>query len=113
ALPHLLHAAQPGDSAPMGGFYNPWLVGLSVIVAVLAAFAAFAVIDRIRASPAPHPTGSTLWIAAGAVALGSGIWAMHFIGMLAFELPVPVHYDFRFTLASIVPAVLMSGAAIA
>ena len=51
-------------------------------------------------------------LAVGAVALGGGIWAMHFIGMLAFSLPCGVHYDLETTLLSIVPGVLAGGVAL-
>ena len=48
-------------------------------------------------------------LAVGAVTMGIGVWAMHFLGMLAFRLPVEVSYDVWVTLVSVVPAVLASG----
>ena len=46
------------------------------------------------------------WLGVGSVAMGMGVWAMHFIAMLAFVLPIPVAYDLDITIASVVPAVL-------
>jgi two-component system sensor histidine kinase/response regulator len=86
------------------------LVVLSISVAILAAFAAWAVVDRIVVSR--RRLTRCLWLWAGAAVLGTGIWAMHFIGMLAFVLPTPVTYRFWITLVSAVPAVLGSAVAL-
>ena len=51
-------------------------------------------------------------LAIGAIAMGGGIWAMHFIAMLAHILPIPVSYDLGITALSIVPAVLAAGVAL-
>src|SRR5690625_7988708 len=48
----------------------------------------------------------------GAVALGMGVWVMHFIAMMAFVLPVPVTYDLGLTVFSILPACVASGIAL-
>ena len=102
-------AAQP-LAALLDGPYYVALVVLSISVAILAAFAAWAVVDRIIVSR--RRSTRCLWLWAGAAALGTGIWAMHFIGMLAFVLPTPVTYRFWITLASAVPAVLGSAVAL-
>jgi len=52
------------------------------------------------------------WLISGAAAMGTGIWSMHFIGMLAFRLPVLVHYDFLTVLVSVLPAMIASGLAL-
>jgi len=98
-------------AVPLHGSYNPWIVLLSVAVAVLAAFAALTVVDRIR-SAHRVPLVRGLWLAAGATSMGAGIWAMHFIGMLAFVLPVPVQYDVWITLLSVAPGIMGSGVAL-
>src|SRR4030095_349082 len=115
-LPHLpwldfwrFQAAQP-LAALLDGRYHISLVILSVSVAILAAFAAWAVVDRIAVSRSRAMRW--LWLWAGAGVLGTGIWAMHFIGMLAFVLATPVTYHFWSTLASAVPAVLGSAVAL-
>jgi len=78
------------------------LVGLSVLVAIVAAYTGFLLSERIRASETRQ--AKLAWLIAGATALGAGIWAMHFIGMLAFILPVAVKYDVTITAFSLVPA---------
>ncbi len=52
------------------------------------------------------------WLVIGAIAMGGGIWAMHFIGMLAHVLPIPVSYDPGITALSILPAILGAGVAL-
>jgi serine phosphatase RsbU (regulator of sigma subunit)/NO-binding membrane sensor protein with MHYT domain len=94
-------------SAALPATYNWALVVLSVIIASLAAYAALGGAGRISAAKTPVAEWS--WLATGAVAMGIGIWAMHFIGMLAFTLPVAVGYDLLITLTSMVPAILASG----
>ena len=95
---------EPGLALP--GTYNPILVILSILIASLAAYSAFGLADRIRVAEKPSIKRS--WLLAGAGAMGMGVWAMHFIGMLAFRLPVPVTYDVFTTLLSMVPAILAS-----
>ena len=87
--------------------YDPVLVTLSVIIASLAAYAVLGLAERTSA--ADRPLAKRSWLAAGAVTMGIGVWAMHFIGMLAFRLPVRVNYDVWITLVSVAPAVLASG----
>ncbi len=89
------------------GTYNWMLVALSVMIASLAAYAALG--DAGRISDSETPAAKHLWLAIGAVAMGVGVWAMHFIGMLAFTLPVEVRYDVLITVVSMVPAILASG----
>jgi signal transduction histidine kinase/ActR/RegA family two-component response regulator len=52
------------------------------------------------------------WTLGGAIAMGSGIWAMHFVGMLAFRLPIPVAYDIPITLVSLLLPIGASGLAL-
>jgi len=81
------------------GRYDLSLVALSVVVAVLASFTALDLAGRIRS--ASHWTRYA-WLAAAALAMGGGIWSMHFIGMLAFSMPgMLVSYDFGLTLLSL------------
>src|SRR5437660_1459299 len=87
--------------------YDPVLVTLSVVIASLAAYAVLGLAERTSA--ADRPLAKRSWLAAGAVTMGIGVWAMHFIGMLAFRLPVRVNYDVWITLVSVAPAVLASG----
>ena len=90
--------------------YDPLLVALSVAVAAFASFAAFQVAERLRA-PGSVPI-KILWQGIGGLAMGGGVWAMHFIGMLALSLPCAVFYDPAITFASMLPGVLASAAAL-
>src|SRR6266550_2413358 len=86
------------------GTYDPTLVALSIVIASLAAYAVLGLAGRISAAETRF--AKRAWLTAGAVTMGVGVWSMHFIGMLAFRLPVRVHYDVGITLASMAPAVL-------
>ena len=89
--------------------YDYPFVALSVIIAVLAAYAALDLAGRVTSAQ-----GKTrlLWLNGGATAMGFGIWSMHYIGMLAFRLPVPVQYDWPTVLLSLLAAILASAVAL-
>jgi NO-binding membrane sensor protein with MHYT domain len=86
--------------------YDPLLVALSVAIAILGSFTGL----RLTAAIAPA-TGAKrkAALAGAAVTIGGGVWAMHFIGMLAVSLPVPIAYDVLRTLLSVLVAILMTG----
>jgi PAS domain S-box-containing protein len=88
------------------GTYDPYLVALSVAVACLASYTALDLGGRIRGS---RRWARLAWLATAAIAMGGGIWSMHFIGMLAFVMPMPVGYDLGLTLLSLVVAVAVTG----
>jgi NO-binding membrane sensor protein with MHYT domain len=95
----------------MVGTYNPLLVLLSILVAIFVSYTALSLSARVaRAKDGSANTG--LWVAGGALAMGCGIWSMHFIGMLAFSLPIPLTYDIGLTVASLVIAIAISGFAL-
>ena len=79
------------SSAYLSGYYDRSLVLISILVAILASYSALSLAGRV--SEARTPRTKLAWIVGGALAMGSGIWAMHFIGMLAFHLPIAVAYD--------------------
>lgn len=81
------------------------LVLVSILVAVLASYTALTLMGRVTQS---QGTAERWWIAGGALAMGTGIWAMHFIGMLAFRLPIPLGYDLSITVLSWVLPVIVS-----
>ncbi len=91
----------------LAGQYNPKLVVLSILVPSLAGYAALNIVERIRIGNKMITERG--WLLIGALTMGIGVWAMHFIAMLAFELPVPVNYDIWITLASVFPVILASG----
>jgi NO-binding membrane sensor protein with MHYT domain len=86
--------------------HDPGLVVLAIAVAILASFVALDLAGRIRETRAGSRIG---WWLAGAVAMGGGIWSMHFIAMLAYNLPIPVHYDVMITVASLIAAIAVTG----
>jgi signal transduction histidine kinase/CheY-like chemotaxis protein len=87
------------------GHYEPTLVAVSILVAIYASYTALSLAERVRHS---HGRATWWWMAGGAFAMGSGIWAMHFIGMQAFRLPFPVGYDTAITFVSWLLPVLAS-----
>lgn len=89
----------------MTATYNYWLVGLSVLVAVLASYAALKLAARV--AEADRRIGR-IWLLGGGVAMGIGIWSMHFIGMLAFSLPIELRYDIPTTAASLAIGIVTS-----
>ncbi len=64
----------------MPSIYNHWLVGLSLVVAMLVSYTALRLASRVATS---EGKGSRIWLGIGAIAMGIGIWSMHFVGMLA------------------------------
>src|SRR5882724_8925708 len=92
-------------SVNLMGSYNYALVALSVLIAIFASYAALDIAGRVTAA-----VGSTraVWLLGGAGAMGTGIWSMHYIGMLAFILPIPVAYHWPTVLLSLFAAILAS-----
>jgi PAS domain S-box-containing protein len=86
----------------LSGTYDPRLVAVSVLIAVLAAAAALDLAGRVTLA---RDTARLWWLTGGAVAMGFGIWSMHYIGMLAFHLPVVVLYDWPTVLWSLLAAI--------
>ena len=84
---------------PLSGVHDTTLVGLSILIAVFASFTALDLAGRIR----PSLDGRTrhAWLLLAAVAMGGGIWAMHFVAMLAFSMPMQVKYDLGLTALSL------------
>src|SRR3989440_3437968 len=92
-------------------FHNPVLVALSILIAALASYASLDLATRMRAASGP---ARRAWLAAAAIAMGGGIWSMHFVGMLAFSLPaIEIAYDPFLTLLSLCIPVVVAAAAFA
>lgn len=89
---------------------DPGMVVLSITIAAVAAYSALSTTERVQNTE--HPTARGLWFVGGSVAMGTGIWTMHFLGMLAYEMPMDVDYDLGITAISIVPGVLASAIAL-
>ncbi|MFC3671506.1 MHYT domain-containing protein [Novosphingobium pokkalii] len=93
------------------GMHEANLVVLSILIAVFASFTALSLAGRVRAG---QGAARRVWLVAAAVALGGGIWAMHFVAMLAFRLPgMDMGYDLGLTLLSLAIAIAFTGAGFA
>ncbi|WP_313076261.1 diguanylate cyclase domain-containing protein [Melaminivora sp.] len=93
----------PGSDAFISGHHDAALVVLSIAVAIATSALALHLAEQARRLP-PGTARRHTALASGAAALGLGVWAMHFIGMLAWRLPVPVGYDLRLTMLSMLPS---------
>ncbi|MFK3942712.1 putative bifunctional diguanylate cyclase/phosphodiesterase [Pseudomonas monteilii] len=91
------------------GSYSSSLVAISLGVAILASYTALDLSGRIATA---RGRVAYVWMSGGALAMGVGIWSMHFIGMLAFRLPIELGYDLGLTALSLLIAVLSSGFAL-
>ncbi|QWU15974.1 diguanylate cyclase (GGDEF) domain-containing protein [Paenibacillus sophorae] len=74
----------------MGIHYNIWIMLLSFALSVLASYSALNLICQV---PSSSPRTRRLWLLSGACVLGIGIWAMHYVGILASGLPIGGHYN--------------------
>ncbi len=93
----------------MSGNYHLGLVALSFAIAVIASYTALDLAGRVKTSSG---RGRLLWLLGGAVAMGTGIWSMHFVAMLAFQLPIAVNYHVLTTILSLIYAIIASGIAL-
>ncbi|MGO4331223.1 putative bifunctional diguanylate cyclase/phosphodiesterase [Cupriavidus sp. 2TAF22] len=89
--------------------YNSLLVLFSLLVAILASYTALDMAGRIASA---QGNAARWWLAGGACAMGTGIWSMHFVGMLALHLPIPLGYDPAITLGSLLIAIASSALAL-
>src|ERR1700681_132749 len=87
------------------GSHNYGLVALSVLIAILASYTALDLVGRVTAA---RGWTRAVWLLGGAGSMGTGIWSMHYIGMLAFILPIPVAYHWPTVLLSLFAAILAS-----
>ncbi|HVR49390.1 MAG TPA: MHYT domain-containing protein, partial [Pseudorhodoferax sp.] len=89
--------------------YDPWGVVASVLIAAVASYVTLDLARRVHRS---DRVAATLWWLGGSLVMGAGIWSMHFVGMLAFSLPITLGYTTGLTVASFCAAVLTSGVAL-
>jgi PAS domain S-box-containing protein len=89
--------------------YDPLLVAVSAVIAIAASYAALDLASRVTAA---HSAARAIWLFGGATAMGIGIWSMHYVGMVAFQLPVAVLYDVGMVLVSLLAAVFASAVAL-
>jgi signal transduction histidine kinase len=89
--------------------YDPWVVAASLLIASFASFVALDLAKRVRT----QDRGVALsWWIGGSIAMGTGIWCMHFVGMLAFSLPIALGYTPLLTFVSWVAGVAVSAVAL-
>src|SRR6187397_1831893 len=93
----------------MNGSYNPWLLAMSVLIATGASYVA---LDTRARTWAARGSARHNWLLGGALAMGLGIWSMHYTGMLALSLSVQILYDLPLILASLLTAVFASAIAL-
>jgi len=108
--PTLIFPNNPIMLLPVFGVYDWFLVCASLAIAIVASYTALDVASRLRVLSSLQYR--TFWLACGALVMGVGIWSMHFVGMLAFKLPMPVHYDLNTTVLSLLWALAASGVAL-
>lgn len=94
------------QSTELVAIYDPVFVVTSVLIAVIASLIAFSL--SARTAKSDFKNERAIWSVAAACFLGFGIWAMHFVGMIAYTLPIEVSYDPLITLVSIIPAIFAS-----
>jgi NO-binding membrane sensor protein with MHYT domain len=87
------------------GSYDYRLVVLSVLIAILASYTALDLAGRVTAS---WGWPRLAWLISGATSMGTGIWSMHYVGMLAFGLPVQIQYDWPTALLSLFAGIFSS-----
>src|ERR1700743_3212171 len=90
--------------------YSYGLIVVSVLISILSAYAAFSLADRMRLAATARERGS--WLAGGSFAMGLGIWSMHYLGMLAVRLPIPVYYHIPTVTLSLALAIAASAIAL-
>src|SRR5260221_934187 len=88
------------------GTQDPYLVALSILV---ACFASYPALDLSGHAGAARGVVRRVWLVAAAITMGGGIWSMHFIGMLAFVMPIPMSYDVGLTTLSLLVAIFVTG----
>jgi diguanylate cyclase (GGDEF)-like protein/PAS domain S-box-containing protein len=86
------------------------LVALAAVICLLASFTAFTLLHHVRKSIGRM---RHIWLAVSAIATGFGIWATHFIGMLAFSPGLPSGYNITLTILSLIGAILVTGIGLA
>jgi diguanylate cyclase (GGDEF)-like protein len=89
--------------------YDLWVVACSLLVASFASYVALDLAKRVRGT---EGRVATQWLIGGSIAMGSGIWCMHFVGMLAFSLPIALGYGAGLTAISWLAAIASSAVAL-
>lgn len=99
----------PIPATAIYGEYNLYLIFLSYLIASLASYVALDMSAHLRKPTTP--LFRWCWLTGGAFIMGAGIWSMHFVGMLAFIMPMPMAYDFFWTGLSMAVAIVTAALA--
>lgn len=91
------------------GQYNTSMVVLSFVVAIISAYVTFSYSERYKLS---QGNIKLAWLFFGSLVMGMGVWSVHFIGMLAYQVPIVMNYNLTITIASMLPAILAASAMI-
>lgn len=97
------------NSSTLIATYDVRLVALSVVIAICASYVALDLAGRVNAA---RNNARVAWLIGGAIAMGTGIWSMHYTGMLAYRLPVQVYYHIPTVILSLVAAIAASSVAL-
>lgn len=90
------------NASALNPTYDLRLVALSVVIAICASYAALDLVGRITAA---QKNTKVAWLIGGATAMGTGIWSMHYTGMLAYHLPIAVYYHIPTVILSLIAAI--------
>ncbi len=93
------------QSTVISATYDYRLVALSVLIAICASYTALDLAGRVTVA---RNNARLAWLFGGAISMGTGIWSMHYTGMLAYRLPVPVYYHIPTVVLSLVAAICAS-----
>ena len=91
------------------GIYDLRLVTLSILIAIFASYATLDLAGRVTEASRKY---RILWLASGSIAMGTGIWAMHYVAMAAYRLPIRVYYDLPSVVVSLLTAIVASSIAL-
>lgn len=85
--------------------YNYYIVGFSVLIAIVTSVLALSITAKISYS---ERKSKIFWLTSGSIVMGSGVWSMHFIGMMAFDIHISVSYNVMITIISMFASVISS-----
>lgn len=91
-------------SQAIHGHHHFGLVVLSLLMAILAAYTSLSHVELIK--HISKPWQRRIWHTVGSFAMGLGVWAMHFTGMISYKLPFDVSYSPSITAISVIPAII-------
>lgn len=98
------------SQSPVATEHQLGLVILSYAIALLAAYTSLLLLERAQVYQ--RRLSRQIWLATAAIVAGFGVWSMHFVGMLAWQIPLPMSHSIGLTLVSILPAIIGNAVAL-